>query len=299
MYSHATPSSYKKHNGTTMVDVSGSALSVSGDVSYDKSENSKYIANILNVNKDCIRWRDLYDVNTARYTRIPAYLQLEIAISDNYAYTDDNGKGYFIRKNKLVNYDNGVNYYKENGSDVEVKAVSKDSKVDYYTWTIDKQEYKYYPYYRNYISKNITISDENALPKRMEFSESTITKRPKNSVIKNDYKNGKGDITVFDQYDQINDDGRSIKYTIGEYNENLDGRQEGTYVIDNNNNEPIITGVERDDSYLLTATLENSGITATTTIKAGGDDDARIESGVHILQSPEYKLRTEHLGYNR
>ena len=305
MYSRATPSSYKKHNGTTMVDVSGSALSVSGDVSYDKSENSKYIANILNVNEDCIRWRDLYDVNTARYTRIPAYLQLEIAISDNYAYTDDNGKGYFVvpdnngNKYKLANYDNGVNYYKENGSDVEVKAVFKDSTLDYYTWTIDKQEYKYYPYYRNYISKNITISDENALPKRMEFSESTITKRPKNSVIKNDYKNGKGDITVFDQYDQINDDGRSIKYTIGEYNENLDGRQEGTYVIDNNNNEPIITGVERDDSYLLTATLENSGITATTTIKAGGDDDARIESGVHILQSPEYKLRTEHLGYNR
>ena len=305
MYSRATPSSYKKHNGTTMVDVSGSALSVSGDVSYDKSENSKYIANILNVNEDCIRWRDLYDVNTARYTRIPAYLQLEIAISDNYAYTDDNGKGYFVvpdnngNKYKLANYDNGVNYYNENGSDVEVKAVFKDSTLDYYTWTIDKQEYKYYPYYRNYISKNITISDENALPKRMEFSESTITKRPKNSVIKNDYKNGKGDITVFDQYDQINDDGRSIKYTIGEYNENLDGRQEGTYVIDNNNNEPIITGVERDDSYLLTATLENSGITATTTIKAGGDDDARIESGVHILQSPEYKLRTEHLGYNR
>ena len=309
MYSRATPSEYKKYDGSTLVNVSGSALSIEKEFNYDKSGNDKYIANISNVNENCIRWRDLYDVNTARYTRIPANLQLEIAISDDgIIYTDSNGYDYCLRYDSTDNKwklgrDDGKRwvYYKDNSSDVvEVKPVYKDSKVDYYTWTIDKQEYKYYPYNNNYISKNITISDENALPKRMEFSGSTITRRPDNSVITNNSNNFTDDITVFDQYDQINNGGRSINFTVGEYNENnLDGRQEGTYVINNNNNKPVITGVERGDSYLLTATLDNSGITATTTIKAGSDVAAKIESGVHILQSPEYKLRTEHLGYNR
>ena len=75
---------------------------------------------------------------------------------------------------------------------------------------------------------------------------------------------------------------------------------EKNYTIDKNgSNSSVVKGVERGDSYTLTANLENSGLTAKATIKAGGDAAAVIESGKVMSESSEYGLRSGHLGYNR
>lgn len=89
-------------------------------------------------------------------------------------------------------------------------------------------------------------------------------------------------------------------YTVSDYTENPDGRLEGNYIIDKNgSNGSVVKEVERGDSYTLTANLENSGLVAKATIKAGGDDAAVIESGKVMSESSEYVLRSGHLGYNR
>ena len=267
---------------------SGSALHVddgSTITSYKKSSLDKYYSSIDKINEWQIRWEDLYDVNTARYTRKDAYLTLQLFI-------DEEPAKYYLDTNGLPCKSNDNIKSSENVPDGNKKP-----------WT------SYEGCYNNgtVVEKRITISDAPEQPANIKFTETTITWNPSNTAIENDIIiNGPVDrpwekkVRVYDQYGQENDGGRKVLYTVSDYTENPDGRLEKNYTIDKNgSNSSVVKGVERGDSYTLTANLENSGLTAKATIKAGGDDAAVIESSKVMSQSSEYTLRNKYLGYNR
>lgn len=194
----------------------------------------KYTSTIDTIKKDSIKWEDLYDVNTARYTRKDAHLKLELSISNS-----------------------------------------------------------------NIVSKYIAISDAPAQPANVKFLEKTISRRPSMTEIDNTFVVSDRMVRVYDQYGQENND-RDLLYTVSDYTENPDGRKDMNYTIEEGSNKNSkVTGVELGDSYTLTATVENSGLTDKTTITAGGDNAAKIVSNKVMSESDEYKLRSEHLGYNR
>ena len=272
----------KNYRGVT----SGSALSLStnatsiNNISSSKNGSSNtlkdtYVSTIDKIREWQIRWEDLYDVNTARYTRKDANLALQL-------YIDENPDKYYL--------------------DQKGKPVDGTSATIYKTITDNGKSYREYKDgYNNgtVVEKRITISDAPEQAANIKFLETTIPWRPENTAIENDdIKNDK--IKVYDQYGQENDGGRKVLYTVSDYTENPDGRLEKNYTIDKNgSNGSVVNGVERGDSYTLTANLENSGLTAKATIKAGGDDAAVIESSKVMSQSSEYTLRNKYLGYNR
>ena len=261
-------------------------LDSNGAVSgYDKDNNNvvkskaKYNSSIDGINKDFIRWEDLYDVNTARYTRKDANLALQLFIAPN--------------------PDSPYTTLDSNGARIPSKNETNNSYI------IDNNSVRHYIYNEHpVVEKRITISDAPAQPANIEFLDKTILWRPSMAAIENDTLiNGQPwdkKIRVYDQYGQINDGGRKVLYTVSDYTENSDGRKEKNYTIDKNGqNGSVIKGIELGDSYTLTANLENSGLTARATITAGGDNAAKIVSNKVMSESDEYKLRSEYLGYNR
>ena len=263
----------------------------------DKNDDSttpklidKYASLIYKTNEDFIKWEDLYDVSTARYTRKDANLALQL-------YIDEEPRNYYTKEIKDAQ---GVVIGREPNS----KEVDTTGNKTYDT----KDGERNYVYNDgSVVEKRITISDAPAQPANIEFLDKTILWRPYMATIENDViiKGIKGQpwekqIRVYDQYGQLNDGGRDVFYTVSDYTENPDGRIEKNYKIDKNGqNGSAVKGVELGDSYTLTANLENSGLTARATITAGGDNAAKIVSNKVMSESDEYKLRSEYLGYNR
>ena len=240
--------------------VSGSSILVNGvkTVNDGTTPGDGYEAFLKQINEGAIRWRDLYNVNSARYERIDTTARLEFII----------------------------------GADVNNEKPGVTDKVTHSGTRV---------------SKRLTISDDYAQVKNIKLNNGAD--RPNYTDIS---ISGTGYVSLFDQYgqDYLKTDykssytnypyaTRAVLYTVSGYEENHNGRIEGNLKVSNKSNGEVeINGAELGDSYTLKAEVENSGLNDTIKVTVGSDLAAYIDSS-NLKDQSDYKLRTEHLGYNR
>lgn len=270
---------------------------------------------LLNSSKDkieriapnALKWSDLYNLNDARYVRKDAELKLQLFVSDETEYNT---------ATKEWDLNNGYYWYYNNAADINdntKKRIVKNYKdIPSILYNDADNLGKLWGYVEGtLIEKKIKISDELAGIQKISIPDTRVM-NPSDTRIVN--ANLVGSAFGVDQYGQKVDfteeelSKHKFIYTISNYKENTnttapnnDIRYNGNYNIINNASEnSSIEGVERGDTYDVTVELSNSGLAAKTVrVTAGADSEARIVSNIGILNSPEYELRYNHLGYNR
>ena len=261
-----------KADGSKSAPVSGSSVVL---------DNTGKMIGILN---ERLNWRNLYKVNSARYERQDAEVELQILISE------DASKGYY-------------EYYsdKDNLTSITSDYKNKDDKAYNNGYKTDG----------TLLTAKIKVSDATPVAQRIVVDNSAQTKWPENTVI-NTANIAEG-VSLENQYGYRykEEPGHSFVYTISNYKENAidtsvnpynnDTRYKNNYnIIDNKSTNSRIEGVERGDTYKVTVELSNSGLTPQEVkVTAGADTNAKIESNIGILNSPEYELRYKYLGYHR
>ena len=261
-----------KADGTKSNPVSGSSVVLDA--------NGKMVG----ILKDRLKWRDLYKVNSARYERQDAEVELQILISE------DAKKGYYEYYSDKDNLTSITSDYIKRDGDAPGNGYKTDGTL---------------------LTAKIKVSDAAPVAQRIVVDNSNQTKSPENTEIK--AANIVNGVSLENQYGYrySEENGHSFVYTISNYKENEvntsvepynnDTRYKNNYnIIDNKSTNSRIEGVERGDTYKVTIELSNSGLTPQEVeVKAGADSNAKIESNIGILNSPEYELRYKYLGYNR
>ena len=264
----------------------------------------KYEDKIERIASGALKWSDLYNLNDARYVRKDAELKLQLFVSNETEYDKVAGKW---------DLKDGYYWYYDNAADIGDNTKKHITKNDKDIPSYDSSNFgKLWGYVEGtLIERKIKISDELAGIQRISIPDTKVI-NPDDTGIVN--ANLVGSAFGVDQYGQKVDftEGELSKhkfiYTISNYKENTntaapnnDIRYNGNYDIINNASEnSSITGVERGDTYDVTVELSNSGLAPKTVkVTAGADTKARIVSNIGILNSPEYELRYNHLGYNR
>ena len=295
--------------------VSGSSLKIGKDsdgygmyidkINYNAKETGVSSADMLS--GEPITWSDLYDVNSARYTRRKdAQAKLELFISrvpskyykENVSYTAWDYNLVAQKKTENGSGNNSVkNWQDENGNWIEIINFAGSQSQ----WRPVSQNVGATVSLNNgiVISKSIGISDERpTLNGIVLLSDGYIAPN------KTEINSTNVGVTVLDQYGQQVSDtdsiARKVLFTVTDYNENPDGRLDDNYKITNNGyDNSKITGAELGDTYTLTANISNTGITKTIKMTVGADKAAKIVSNKSMTESTEYDLRYNHLGYNR
>ena len=246
--------------------VSGSGILISRNNKLDDTNvitpKSDYRAYIDKINDGAIKWKDLYDVNTARYLRKDTTAKLELIIGTDVNNTD--------------------NSYNDNGKLITKKDTHDGIIVNKYITISDApvlpDEMKFEPKY--------TVHSADTVIEKNDFWDWT-------------WNNVNPIPIVADQYGQLYEE-RKILYTISGYKENTNGRIEDNSQIENKSNgSSVVRGAECGDSYTLKAELENTSWSATTQIEVGSDNNAYISSDASDKDTKDYNLRTKYLGYNR
>ena len=233
-----TTDDYTWNNNTDTV--SGSSILVNGTsaVTGGTTPGTGYAASIEKINEGAIRWRDLYNVNSARYERTNTTARLEFIIGAN------------VNNNKA-----GVDAETtHNGTRVGKRITISDDYAQ-----VNNIKLNFGP--ANPGLTDITVSGDGFVSLFDQYGQNYKVTDYKSSYTNYPYAKRAVLYTVSGYEENVN----------GRIEGNLK-------VSNKSNGEVVINGAELGDSYTLKAEVENSGLNDTIQVKVGSDTAAFITS---------------------
>ena len=230
-------------------------------------ENNK----ITGVTSGAIDWKELYDVNSAKNTRIEATKPLTIAVYNDSDKTDLNGNA------------------KTNVKVSDGKAVPAEIC-----------------FVQNYGGKQ-TSGTVTPWKLKVENFENSAGVKTSFGVTDNLY-NGALAALVFDQYGDVmamdngtlRNEGWEVEFAVSDIEENKDellAHVPNSFSVSKNNSaDTIITGAEVNDTFKLTATVTGTNVTATIPVTVNADGAAKVSS---VAGNSYDDFRKDCLGYTR
>lgn len=233
---------------------------------------------ITGVTEGAIQWRELYDINSARYTRIDATVPLSIAVYNETAKTNLYGNA---KTNVKVSDGQAV--------PAEICFIQNwGGKQTTGTVTPWRMEVKNFGSDPNKVSFGVTdglYGSENLAALVFDQYGDVMT-----------YTDGK----LKAKGAKADDPAWEIEFAVTDIKENPDelAHKPNSFSVSKNNSaEATITGAEIKDTFKLTATVSGTNVTAAIPVTVNADSAAKVSSKSD--QSFDEKFRTECLDYTR
>ncbi len=233
--------------------VTGGAFEVSGDQITKIAENQ-------------IRWDELYDANSARYTRKDAVKRLSVKVYNN---TEKTGKTIGTPSTSVKVSD----------------GASVPTEIQFTQWD-------------NGVITSGKVTPTDLVAPKFDHKQTGHAWWSMTSDDKNNIR-----VIVLDQYGEVykeDDNFVEVEFAISDIKENTDefAHVPNSFLVSGNNSKDAeITGAEIKDTFKLTATVVGTSVTASIPVTVTADSKAKIST--KTVNNTDEKFRKDKLGYTR
>jgi len=209
---------------------------------------------ITGVTSGAIKWKELYDVNSAKSTRIEATKPLAIAVYNDTAKTDLNGNA---KTNVKVSDGQAV--------PAEICFVQyyggKQASGTVTPWKLDVEKFEN----SSHVKTSFGVTDG-------LYSSENLA-----ALVFDQY----GDVMAMGSQGTLRNEGWEVEFAVSDIKENTDelAHKPNSFSVSKNNSaEAVIKGAEVKDTFKLTATVTGTNVTATIPVTVNADGAAKVSS---------------------